>query len=54
MKPDPILDELWKVKDRLAEDAGNDPKKFIENLKRWETENTQWIPQAWHIAPSSS
>ena len=39
MKPDPILAELWQVKDRLAEEAGNDPTRFIENLSRWEAEH---------------
>ncbi len=38
MKPNPILDELWKVKDDLAAEAGYDADRFLENLRRWEAE----------------
>jgi hypothetical protein len=36
MKPNPILEELWKVKDGLAAEAGYDVDRFLENLRRWE------------------
>jgi hypothetical protein len=39
MKPDPILEELWRVKDKLAAEAGCDADRFIENLRRWEKEH---------------
>ena len=39
MKPNPILDELWKVKDQLAAEAGYDANRFLENLRRWEAEH---------------
>jgi len=39
MKPNPILDELWKVKDQLAAEAGYDVDRFLENLRRWEAEH---------------
>ncbi len=39
MKPNPILDELWKVKDQLAAEAGYDVGRFLENLRRWEAEH---------------
>jgi hypothetical protein len=39
MKPDPILEELWKVKDQLAAEAGYDVDRFLENLRRWEAEH---------------
>ena len=39
MKPNPILDELWKVKDQLAAEADYDIERFLENLRRWETEH---------------
>ena len=39
MKPNPILDELWKVKDALAAEAGYDVDRFLENLRRWEAEH---------------
>ena len=38
MKADPILEELWKVKDELAREAGYDTHQFFENLRRWEAE----------------
>jgi len=39
MKSNPILDELWKVKDQLAAEAGYDVGRFLENLRRWEAEH---------------
>ena len=39
MKPNPILDELWRVKDELAAEAGYDVDRFLENLRRWEAEH---------------
>lgn len=39
MKPNPILDELWRVKDALAAEAGYDVDRFLENLRRWEAEH---------------
>lgn len=39
MKPNPILDELWKVKDALAAEAGYNTDRFLENLRRWEAEH---------------
>jgi hypothetical protein len=39
MKTNPILDELWKIKDYLAREAGYDPHRFFENLRKWAAEN---------------
>ena len=39
MKQNPILDELWKVKDDLAAETGYDADRFLENLRRWEAEH---------------
>jgi hypothetical protein len=39
MKSNPILHELWKVKDELAAEAGYDVGRFLENLRRWEAEH---------------
>ena len=36
MKPDPILEELWKIKGELAREAGYDTHRFFENLRQWE------------------
>lgn len=39
MKADPILEELWKIKDDLAREAGYDTHRFFEGLRRWEAEH---------------
>ena len=39
MKADPILEELWQIKDDLAREAGYDTHRFFENLRHWETEH---------------
>jgi hypothetical protein len=39
MKPDPILEEVWRVKDELAREAGYDLHRMCENLRRWEAEH---------------
>jgi hypothetical protein len=35
MKADPILEELWRIKDELAREAGNDVRRLCENTRRW-------------------
>jgi hypothetical protein len=35
MKSDPILQEVWDIKDRLAAEAGYDIKRFFEQLEAW-------------------
>ena len=44
MKPDPILEELWAVKDKLAREAGYDIDRFVENLLQWEKVHPQSGP----------
>jgi len=39
MKPDSILEELWKIKDDLAREASYDTHRFFENLRKWEVEH---------------
>jgi len=41
MKPDPILEELLEVKDKLAREAGYDIDRFVENLLQWEKSHPQ-------------
>jgi hypothetical protein len=41
MKPDPILEELWAVKESLAREAGYDIDRFVENLRQWEKAHPQ-------------
>jgi len=37
MKPDPILEELWRVKDDLAREAGYDLDRIFAELRAAET-----------------
>jgi hypothetical protein len=38
MKAETILEELRRVKDQLAAEAGYHVDRFLENLRRWEAE----------------
>jgi len=35
MKTNPILEEVWQIKDQLAADAGYDMDRFVEQLRAW-------------------
>ena len=35
MKPNLILEEVWRVKDELAREAGNDVHRLCENTRQW-------------------
>lgn len=35
MKADPILQEVWDIKDRLAAEAGYDIHRFVQQLREW-------------------
>ena len=35
MKSNPILEEVWRIKDQLAAEAGYDMDRFCENLRKW-------------------
>ena len=35
MKSNPILDEVWRIKDQLAAEAGYDMDRFFEQLCAW-------------------
>lgn len=35
MKSNPILQEVWDIKDRLAAEAGYDVDRFFDQLKDW-------------------
>jgi hypothetical protein len=41
MKSNPILEEVWQIKDQLAAEAGYDIDRFFENLRKWEAEHPQ-------------
>lgn len=44
MKPNPILEEVWRVKDELAREAGYDIHRFCENTRQWAAEHPQAGP----------
>lgn len=31
----PILEEVWRIKDELAREAGHDPHRFCDNTPQW-------------------
>lgn len=35
MKLNPILEEVWRIKDELAREAGYDVRRLCENTRRW-------------------
>ena len=35
MKSNPILEEVWRVKEQLAADSGYDVGRFFEQLQEW-------------------
>jgi hypothetical protein len=35
MKPNPILEEVWRIKDGLAREAGYDIHRLCENTRQW-------------------
>ena len=39
MKGNPILEEVWRIKDQLAAEAGYDLDRFFDNLRKWEAEH---------------
>ncbi len=39
MKSNPILEEIWRIKDDLARESGYDIERFFENLRKWSDEH---------------
>jgi hypothetical protein len=44
MKANSILEEVWRIKDQLAAEAGYDMDRFFENLRKWEAEHPHTGP----------
>jgi hypothetical protein len=44
MKPNLILEEVWRVKDELAREAGNDLHRLCENTRQWAAEHPHTGP----------
>ena len=39
MKANPILEEVWRIKDELAREAGYDLHRLCENTRKWAAEH---------------
>ena len=46
MKADSILEEVWRVKDDLAREAGNDIHRMCGNARKWLAEHPHAGPVA--------
>jgi hypothetical protein len=44
MRTNPLLEEVWRIKDQLAAEAGFDMDRYFENLRRWEAEHPHHGP----------
>ena len=44
MKPDPILEEAWRVKDELAREADFDLHRLCENTRQWAAQHPHTGP----------
>ena len=39
MKPNSVLEEIWRAKDELAREAGYDIHRLCENTRKWALEH---------------
>ncbi len=39
MKNDPIVEEVWRIKDELSREAGDDIHRLCENIRKWAAEH---------------
>jgi len=44
MKSNPILEEVWRIKDQLAAEAGYDTDRFFDTLQKWAAEHPHTGP----------
>ena len=44
MKSNPILEEVWRIKDELAREANYDIHQLCENTRRWMAEHPHTGP----------
>jgi hypothetical protein len=44
MKTNSILDEIWRIKDELAREAGYDVRRLCENTRKWAAEHPHGGP----------
>lgn len=46
MGPDPILEEVWRVKQEHSTEAGHDVRKLMQNTREWAAKNPHPGPTA--------
>lgn len=44
MKTNPILEEVWRIKNELAREAGYDVHRLCENTRKWAAEHPRSGP----------
>jgi hypothetical protein len=44
MKPDTILEEVWRVKEELSREAGDNLPQLCENTRQWAAEHPHPSP----------
>jgi hypothetical protein len=44
MKANPVLEEVWRIKDQLAAEAGYDVDRFFAQLRAWSEAHPQAAP----------
>ena len=44
MKSNPIVEEVWRIKDELAREAGSDMHRLCENTRQWAAEHPHTGP----------
>jgi hypothetical protein len=44
MMTNPILEEVWRIKEQLAAEAGYDIDRFFDNLRQWEAGHPYPVP----------
>lgn len=44
VKSNPLLEEVWRIKDELAREANYDIHQFCENTRRWAAEHPHTGP----------
>lgn len=46
MKRNPILEEVWRIKEQLAAEAGYDVRRFGDQLREWTQAHPEQFPPA--------
>jgi hypothetical protein len=52
MESNPMLEEIWRIKDELAREAGDDIHRLCRNILQWEAKLRVWVDE-WAIHPEN-